>query len=264
MYMASKAGRVSCRIHQNDEIAHQIFDLLVDYPADFEIPEPGQFVNLYCRHQGRLLPRPISVCEIVETDSEKLLRLVYAIQGAGTEEFSRYSPGETIQLFGPLGNGFFIPDSPGTALLIGGGAGTPPMVELAKQLNKRGWQPEIVVGFSDEPYLVDSLEQYGPVYVATDSGAYGFCGNVIELIFSKKLETDYFYACGSAPMLRAVQSLSARLKNHAQLSLEERMGCGFGGCVGCVVKISTTDNKSFVYKKVCKDGPVFSGTEVMF
>ncbi len=264
------AGRIACRICDNREIVPRVFEMVLEYPDVFSRPAPGQFVNLYCHHQGQLLPRPISVCEVTN-DSSLLLRLVYAVQGAGTLEFSRYRAGEFVEILGPFGNGFSLPEPAPLSginshkiLLIGGGVGTPPMVELAKQLARCDARLDIVVGFRDQTYLLDSLECYGQLYIATESGVSGFCGNVVDLIIAQQLSAERIYACGPAPMLRAVQQLAADQQVPAELSLEERMGCGFGGCVGCVVKIAAHNEAGFVYKKVCKDGPVFAGEEVLF
>lgn len=264
MSSAKMAGRTACRIYRNSAIAENIFEMVVEYPSAFPAPVAGQFVNLYCHHQGRLLPRPISVCEMEEDVSSARLRLVYAIQGAGTLEFSSYRAGETIDMLGPFGTGFSFPEQAAQALLIGGGVGTPPMVGLARRLAARGWQLEIVVGFRQQPYLLNSLERYGNVHVATDHGTFGFHGNVVELIVAEQLRGEYLFACGPAPMLRGVQELAVQRGCIAQVSLEERMGCGFGGCVGCVVKIAADNEAGFVYRKVCKDGPVFLAEEVLF
>lgn len=259
-----KAGRTACKIIHNKELIDQVYEMVVEYPAVFSQPEAGQFVNLYCHHQGRLLPRPLSVCEFITEEPSSKLRLVYAVQGEGTREFSGFAAGDEIELLGPFGNGFTLPEDIGTALLIGGGVGTPPMVELAKRLFARGVALEIVVGFRTRPYLLTSLERYGTVHAATESGLAGFRGNVVELILAEKISGDHFFACGPQPMLRGVQELAARMNIPAQLSLEERMGCGFGGCVGCVAKVAADNAAGFVYKKVCKDGPVFLADEVLF
>ncbi len=271
MVAVTEEGRIACRLHYNQEIAPQIFDMLLEYPLSLPLPAAGQFVNLYCHHQGRLLPRPISVCEVMqkESGSPPLLRLVYAVQGEGTLEFSTYQPGQFVDILGPFGNGFSLPDITenselGRMLLIGGGVGTPPMVELAKQLTRRGLTPEIVVGFRHDTYLLDTLERYGRLHIATESGICGYCGNVVDLIVEEKIAAQQIFACGPTAMLRGVQQLAATMRVASQLSLEERMGCGFGGCVGCVTRIAAKNDAGFIYKKVCKDGPVFAGQEVLF
>ena len=256
--------RQAVTILENSVIAKGVFEMVVTYPQDFHTPLPGQFVDIYCNHQGRLLPRPISVCEVRQVNSKRFLHLVYAAVGAGTTEFSQMKTGSVVEIMGPLGNGFTLSKGPGTALLVGGGVGTPPMVELAKQLCKNSWNVKSVVGFRDEPYLVKRLEQFGEVFVATDSGKTGFHGNTLELIRSAHMDMDVIYACGPKPMLQGVQEYAKEMSLPAQLSLEERMGCGFGACVGCVVKIVSGSETGFTYHKICKDGPVFPAEEVIF
>ncbi len=253
----NSSARISCRIYANRPLTSQVYEMILDCPEVVTVTRPGQFVNLYCRHMGRLLPRPISVCEL--DPYQDRLHLVYALLGDGTREFATYKAGEIIELMGPLGNGFPENGDNEDCLIIGGGVGTPPMVELCKQLTG---SKTIVVGFRDNPYLVDRLEQYGKVFVATDDGSVGFKGNVVELMEQQQLQGK-IYACGPTPMLRGVKAYAEKYKLQAYLSLEERMGCGFGACVGCVTRIKADNETGFVYKKVCKDGPVFQAEEVL-
>ncbi len=258
MCQTLKRTRVECPIVENSIIAKDIYKMVLKAPEIIAETLPGQFVNLYCGHKGRLLPRPISVCEI--DGQEGLLTLVYAVVGAGTREFSELAAGDTIEAMGPFGNGFKMEtDKP--AVLVGGGVGTPPMLELAKQLEG---EKTIVVGFRSEPYLVEALEQYGKVLVATDDGSHGFHGNVVALLEQEGIASGRLYACGPTPMLKGLKEFAKANGMQAQLSLEERMGCGFGGCVGCAVKVPADNKAGYTYKKVCKDGPVFKAEEVLF
>lgn len=245
-------------IISNEMLVDQVYEIIIDCPEIVHETKAGQFVNLYCRHQGRLLPRPISVCEIDQVNGR--LHLVYAILGDGTREFATFKAGESIEVMGPFGNGFNIHSVSDEHLIVGGGVGTPPMVELCKQLKGR---KTIIVGFRDKPFLVDRFEKYGVVHVATDNGSVGFHGNVIELMEQQGLKGSIF-ACGPTPMLKGIQTYATTYGLEASLSLEERMGCGFGGCVGCVTKIITDTKAGYTYKKVCKDGPVFNAKEVLF
>lgn len=258
MCQTFKRARVRCEILRNQSLAPKVYEMILNCPEVAAEAAPGQFVNLYCHHQGRLLPRPISICEIDKAEGR--LHLVYAILGKGTAEISNYPQGERIDLMGPLGNGFALTDQPKDLLIVGGGVGTPPMVELCKQLNGN---KTIVTGFRDNPYLVDRFERYGKTFVTTDDGSVGFKGNVIELMEREGLKGT-IYACGPTPMLRGVQAYAAKNNLTAYLSLEERMSCGFGACVGCVAKIKADNEAGFHYKKVCKDGPVFTAEEVVF
>lgn len=257
MCNSNKRGRISSRIVSNDSIATDVYEMIVECPEIVAQAAAGQFVNLYCHHQGRLLPRPISICEIDYDNGT--LHLVYAILGNGTAEFSTYKQGEVIDVMGPFGNGFDT-SYEDDVVIVGGGVGTPPMVELAKTLKGN---KTIVVGFRTEPYLVERLEKYGRVHVATDDGSVGFKGHVVALMTAQGIE-GRIYACGPTPMLKGLKAYAKEKGLKASLSLEERMGCGFGGCVGCVTKIVADSELGFTYKKVCKDGPVFLAEEVLF
>ncbi len=250
--------REVCTIISNEMLVEQVYEIVIDCPQIVPETKAGQFVNLYCRHKGRLLPRPISVCEIDRLKG--YLHLVYAILGEGTREFATYKAGETIEIMGPFGNGFDTNCVSDEHLIVGGGVGTPPMVELCKQLKGK---KTIVVGFRDNPYLIDRFSKYGNVHIATDDGSVGFKGNVVALMEQQGFKGP-IYACGPTPMLKGIQAYATTYNLEASLSLEERMGCGFGGCVGCVTKVSADTEAGYSYKKVCKDGPVFSAKEVLF
>lgn len=246
---------VEGKIIGQDQIAPMIYKIIIEAPEVAKDARPGQFVNLYPASKSILLPRPISICEIGETT----LTLVYGVVGEGTLEFSKLQAGETIRISSSLGNGYSLQDAE-TSVLVGGGIGVPPLVELAKQLkgNKIA-----VLGFRDEPFLVEALEALGvKVYVATDSGKVGFKGNVLELIEKEGIKGDYFYSCGPKVMLRALANYCESKNVPVQVSMEERMGCGYGACVGCVCKTKANTEKGIEHKKVCKDGPVFLGSEV--
>lgn len=219
---------------------------------------PGQFVSLYSADGSRLLPRPISLCEI----EEGRIRLVYRVAGAGTEEFSSRKAGDTIEVLGPLGNGFPLKEAEGKkAFLIGGGIGVPPMLELAKRLSG---ETVLVMGYRDrQMFLKKELEESGPLFVATEDGSFGTKGNVLDAIRENSLSADVIFACGPAPMLRAVKVYARQQKIPAWISMEERMACGIGACLGCVCESGEVDGHSHVKnKRICKDGPVFLAEEV--
>mgnify|MGYP002229301333 CR=1 FL=1 len=225
----------------------------------------GQFVSLYSNDASKLLPRPISLCGI---DAEAgTLRLVYRVtgEGTGTEEFSRLKAGDTIRVLGPLGNGFDLETGrEKKAMLFGGGIGVPPMLELAKQL-KAGYQTEceLVMGYRSETFLTKELEENGTLYIATEDGSTGTKGNVMDAVAANSLEADVIYACGPTPMLRAIKQYAEENKIECYISMEERMACGVGACLGCVCQSKEVDHHSHVHnKRVCKDGPVFLATEV--
>jgi dihydroorotate dehydrogenase electron transfer subunit len=219
---------------------------------------PGQFISVYPEDKSTLLPRPISICE---TDKEKgMLRIVYRVAGKGTSEFSTYNEGHNIDILGTLGNGFPIEKAKGKRVfLMGGGIGIPPMLELAKQVGG-----DIIVGYrNNELFLSDDLAKYGKVHIATEDGSVGTKGNVLDAIKSEGLEGDIIFACGPMPMLRAIKAYAQEKGMEAYISLEERMACGVGACLGCVVKTKEIDHHSHVKNaRICTDGPVYNANDV--
>ena len=218
---------------------------------------------MYTNDGSKLLPRPISICEI--NKEEGSLRVVYRVTGenTGTEQFSKMKSGEIVPIVGPLGNGFPYERAEGKRVfLMGGGIGVPPILELAKQMNcgekaDRGRIP----GCGD--ILKEEFEQNGEVYISTEDGSVGTKGNVMDAIRENSLEADVIYACGPTPMLRAIKNYAEENGIECWISLEERMACGIGACLACVCQSKEKDHHSNVNnKRICKDGPVFLSTEV--
>lgn len=239
----------------NTPIETDVYRMIIKVDDIAQNARCGQFVNVYPKAKHTLLPRPISICEI-EKDT---LTLVYGVVGEGTKEFASYHVGDRIRISSSLGNGFKPVDAK-CSVLVGGGIGVPPLVELAKHIDG---EKIAVLGFRDAPFLKEKLELLGvKVYIATDSGKYGFKGNVVELLEHENIRGDYYYSCGPKPMLRALAKYCENKGIPLQVSLEERMGCGYGACVGCVCKTKAANEKGFEHKKVCKDGPVFLASEV--
>lgn len=219
----------------------------------------GQFVSVYCKDKTKLLPRPISICQV--NKEENALRLVYRVVGGGTAEMSDYKAGEDIELIGPLGNGFMKRDGK-KAILIGGGIGIPPMVQLAEELKDIA-EVQVVAGYRDELFLTEELEERGSLYIATEDGSRGTKGTVIDAIKEQAVKGDVIYACGPTPMLKAIKEYALDNNIECQLSLEERMACGIGACLACVCRSKDKDSHSNVNnKRICKDGPVFLAEEV--
>ena len=243
-----------------EEIGKDIFSLWLQTDQMAQYARPGQFLSLYTGNAGKLLPRPISICEIDKETSR--IRLVYRVTGknTGTEAFSKMQPEDKIEALGPLGNGFPLEEAEGKKVfLIGGGIGIPPMLETAKQLNA---QKTAVLGYRDELFLNEEFAKYADVYVATEDGSSGTKGNVLNAIQEKALEADVIFACGPTPMLRALKEYAAANHITCWISMEERMACGIGACLACVCKSKDIDAHSQVHnKRVCKDGPVFLATE---
>lgn len=236
-------------IKENIKIATDIYKMVLEDVQIAKSADTGMFINIYPKDSQLLLPRPISISEI----SDKTITIIYQIVGAGTNELSMRKVGDKIRISSALGQGYKI-QNVDTHILVGGGIGVPPLVELAKRIpNKK----IAVLGFRDEPILIDRLKEVGAeVYIATESGSIGFKGNVIELLKDKGIYGDYYYACGSKGMLKAIKQYCTEIGKEIQLSLEERMGCGYGACVGCVAKV---DGKN---TKICVEGPVFIGDKV--
>lgn len=245
-------------IIRKEEISYGIFDMWIRTEEIAALAKAGQFLSLYCEDGSRLLPRPISICEIDKAD--KAIRLVYRVAGEGTKEFSKMNVGMQLDVVGPLGNGF--PKKNKSAFLIGGGIGIPPMLELAKQLD---CDKQIVLGYRDDLFLLEEFKKYGKVYVATEDGSTGTEGNVLDAIRENGLKAEVIYACGPLPMLRALKEYAAKNQMECWVSLEERMACGIGACLGCVCKSENKDAHTNVKnKRICKEGPVFRAEEVDF
>jgi dihydroorotate dehydrogenase electron transfer subunit len=261
------------QIVNNAEIAGGVYRLTLHCGDAFvKDAEPGRFIDLYLNNGSMLLPRPISVCS-AEKDR---IALVYRVAGKGTKELSGYQSGDTIRISPPLGQGYYIDrvvktleDSDAgtkTVALVAGGLGVPPMVELAKAVRNRLPSVKLVaaLGYQDEAFLTEELGNFcDEVLVATESGREGFRGNVLEMMEALGFTADYYLSCGPKPMLKALAGICGRMNKPLQVSLEERMGCGYGACVGCTCKIKETGD-IVRQKKVCRDGPVFFGNEVVW
>lgn len=255
---------------RNEEIAMDIYSLWIETELAKEAA-PGQFVGVFTSDRSTLLPRPISICEVNEEKSA--LRLVYRVVGKGTAEFSHLQAGRRIFLLGVLGNGFpFEIAEQKTAVLMGGGIGIPPILELAKKLSGHGKAQapvakEVisVVGYRDkDTFLLEELQQYSKVFVATEDGSVGTKGNVIDALNEQKINPDIIFACGPMPMLRGIKNWAEPKDIPAYISLEERMACGVGACLGCVCTTKEVDEHSHVHNaRICTDGPVFDSREVM-
>lgn len=253
--MAEKFKEQAVIIRQ-EEISYGIYSMWLKTERIAENAKPGQFISLYCHDGSRMLPRPISICEIDKKDHA--LRIVYRVVGKGTAEFSGMSTGDRIDIVGPLGNGFPLKEK--KAFLIGGGIGIPPMVELAKQLN---CEKQMVLGYRDTLFLQEEFKGLGSMYVATEDGSYGTEGNVLDAIRENGLDAEIIYACGPTPMLKAIKEYAMANGIECWLSLEEKMACGIGACLACVCKSKEKDSHTHVNnKRICKEGPVFRAEEV--
>ena len=237
-----------------DFISENICDMRLYAPEITAEAKAGQFVEVYPDNGVNLLSRPISICEINKDKGS--LRLVFQIVGKGTKLFSKLKKGDRIRLLGPCGNGYTLCE--GRNILVGGGIGVPPLLETCKELKG---DKVVVLGFRSGSFLAEEFEKLGAkVYITTDDGSKGFKGNVVDLLRSENITGDMIYSCGPKVMLKFLSMYAEEKGIKCQVSMEERMACGIGACVGCVVKIK--DKEGWTYKKVCKDGPVFDSREV--
>lgn len=259
--IVNRKKKESAVVYQQKKIAAGIYDMWIETSLAAQA-KPGQFISVYTQDKSALLPRPISICE-VDRESGRL-RIVYRIVGKGTKEFSEYHKGDRIDILGTLGNGFPVDEAAGRRVfLMGGGIGIPPMLALAKEL-EGAVSKDIIVGYRDHGlFLSEDLGKYGAVHIATEDGSAGTKGNVMNVIEAQQLEADVIFACGPMPMLRAIKKYAEEKGIPAYISLEERMACGVGACLGCVVKTREPDHHSHVKNaRICTDGPVYLSTEV--
>ncbi len=236
------------KIISNTCIAPSIFKMIISGDTS-ALSNPGQFVNI--KIDGLYLRRPISVCDY--NDSE--ITLIYKVVGEGTEIMSKMTDGDTLDVLVGLGNGFNASKSENTALLIGGGVGIPPLYKLCKDLIANGKDVKVILGFNtkSEIFYEDEFKALGAeVFVTTVDGSYGIKGFVTNAM---DINYDYFYTCGPEPMFRAIENTA---KTSGQYSFEERMGCGFGACMGCSCKTK------YGNKRICKDGPVLEREEIIW
>jgi dihydroorotate dehydrogenase electron transfer subunit len=254
------------KVFRQDEIGQDIYDMWIATELAQDA-KPGQFISVYPHNAATLLPRPISICEV--NQERTMLRIVYRVAGKGTAEFSAYRSGDEITLLGVLGNGFPLEKAAGKRVfLMGGGIGIPPMLQLAKELcamqENKPARIDAILGYRNELFLFDDFKPYANVYAATEDGSSGSKGTVMNAIADNGLTADVIFACGPMPMLRAVKQFAQENNMEAYISLEERMACGVGACLGCVCTTKEIDEHSHVHNaRVCTDGPVYDAKEVM-
>lgn len=244
-----------CEILKKTEIARGIFDVTVHAPAFAEIAVPGQFAHIYV--PGHTLRRPISICGIDRENGT--LRFVFEIRGGGTRDLAAFGVGDSLDVLAPLGCGFTL-EPEKRALFVGGGIGVPPLLGAAKCFGKNA---TVAVGFrnADAAILAADFEAAGcDLRIATDDGSLGKKGLVTALFENEGFER--IYACGPLVMLRAVAAFAKANGIPCEISLEERMACGIGACLGCAVQLRRADGSLYM-GHVCKDGPVFDAERVV-
>lgn len=240
------------KIISNSQIAEKTYEMILEGETN-KITKPGQFINIKLNDSNEyLLRRPMSIHDYADNK----LSFIYKVIGKGTQILSEKQANEKLDILGPLGNGFTVKPEYKHHCIIGGGLGIPPLYSVAKELHSKNIPFTVILGFSTKADLF-KIKEFSKltnnIYICTIDGSFGFKGNVIQCIIENKIFFDYYYACGPKAMLDALVKTNLR----GQLSYEERMGCGFGACMGCTCK--TTNG----YKRICKEGPVLESDEVI-
>lgn len=242
-------NRIFPLVIRNENIAEKIYEMKLK--GNFsDVTVPGQFINILI--DGCYLRRPISVCD---KDGE-ILTIIYKTVGKGTEKLSEMKEGESLDVLSGLGNGFDLSKSGGKPLVVGGGVGVSPLYFLTKKLVEKGVEPTVVIGFNtkNEIFYYDEFLRLGAsVFVVTADGSAGEKGFVTDV--SQRLDYTYFYSCGPMPMYKAFEK---QAKTSGEYSFEERMGCGFGACMGCAILTKSG------MKRICKDGPILKREEIIW
>ncbi|MBQ7739669.1 MAG: dihydroorotate dehydrogenase electron transfer subunit [Eubacterium sp.] len=236
------------KISSNEKLTKDVYKMTLEGDTS-AITKPGQFINI--KLEGKFLRRPISVYDY----NDKNVTIIYKVVGEGTAQMSEMKAGKELDVLSGLGNGYDVSKSV-NSVLIGGGVGIPPLYNLAKTLIKNGETPKVILGFNtkEEIFCVDEFKALGcETYVTTVDGSLGVKGFVTDVL--KDLDYGYFFTCGPMPMFKAIEAIA---KTSGQYSFEERMGCGFGACMGCSCKTK------YGYKRICKDGPVLEREEIIW
>ena len=244
--------QLTFEIKSNEQIAKNVYRMQL--AGDTAGILPGQFVNI--RVQGQFLRRPISVCNVEQplNNATQVLTIIYKVVGVGTEAMSQLPIGTQLDVLTVLGNGYDLTKAGDAPLLVGGGVGVPPMYMLARQLREAGKKVRVILGFNtkEEVFYEEEFRALGcDVTVTTVDGSHGVKGFVTNALDGQQ---SYYYTCGPLPMIKALLQAAGI---HGDVSMEERMGCGFGACMGCTIQ--TTQGP----KRVCKEGPVFAASELL-
>lgn len=238
-------------IVSNTPLTPAVYRMVLEGDTQY-ITHSGEFINIEL--SGKFLRRPISIADY----DERTITIIYKVVGRGTEQMKGMQAGEVLDILTGLGNGFSTDNDAKRPLLVGGGVGVPPMYNLCKRLLGEGKKPMVILGFNTaaEIFFADEFRALGvDVYISTADGSEGTKGFVTDVIREKALEFDYLYTCGPLPMLKALYDAT---ESPAEFSFEERMGCGFGACMGCSCKTK------YGNKRICKDGPVLKREEIIW
>ena len=238
-------------IVSNTPLTPAVYRMVLEGDTQY-ITNSGEFINIEL--SGKFLRRPISIADY----DEHTITIIYKVVGRGTEQMKQMKAGEVLDILTGLGNGFSTDNDAKRPLLVGGGVGVPPMYNLCKRLQGEGKKPMVILGFNTaaEIFYAEEFRALGiDVYISTADGSEGIKGFVTDVIREKALEFDYLYTCGPLPMLKALYDAT---ESPAEFSFEERMGCGFGACMGCSCKTK------YGNKRICKDGPVLKREEIIW
>ncbi len=260
----SKKKEIYGEVVEQFKISDGIYSMWIR-TEEGKVAGAGQFISIYTDDPSMLLPRPISICD----HTEDAIRIVYRISGKGTEKLSGKKPGDPIRFLGILGNGYAAKaeeeiKEAETIVLMGGGIGIPPLLGLAKYVKSLGKEAVAIMGYRDSNlFLQEELKKNARLIIATEDGSIGTKGNVMDALREEKIKPGIIFSCGPMPMLRAIKHYAEAENIKAFLSLEERMACGVGACLGCVCKTTGEDHHSHVnLARVCTEGPVFEAREV--
>ncbi len=239
------------KVLSNEPLTPAVYRMVLEGDTQY-ITRSGQFINIEL--EGKFLRRPISVSDY----DAQTITIIYKVVGGGTDQMSHMAPGTKLDILTGLGNGFNTENSAERPLLVGGGVGVPPLYNLCKRLLSEGKKPMVILGFNtkDEIFYEEEFKALGvDVYCSTADGSHGTKGFVTDVIREKALSFDYLYTCGPLPMLKALYDAT---EVDGEFSFEERMGCGFGACVGCTCKTK------YGNKRICKEGPVLKREEIIW
>jgi len=256
---------INAKVMENKQISSDIYDLRIYSPEQAKKATAGQFLGIYTGSADKILPRPLSICEIDAADG--IMRVIYRIVGGGTMDIAKIKAGEGLRVLGPLGKGYMIDANYRSFAIVGGGLGVPPLLELASGIRKAAPDAKIAVylGFRDKTQVIleDDFKKYADeVTVCTDDGSYGVQGNVIDAMSTGRL-FEVVYSCGPKPMLKALAGYAEQANLPCFVSVEEHMACCIGTCLACAVK-AKEDGGTTVNKRACYDGPVFNAKELVW
>lgn len=245
-------------VTSNTPLTTSLFELKINVGEIVQACKCGQFASLYVNDKSKILPRPISISEI-DTKNNTLTFVIQKV-GDGTSQLSNLKPNDKISLLLPLGNGYDLDDVNGLVYLIGGGVGIPPLVSTYNELKQKNINVKVILGFRNDTFLTEKFNKED-LYICTEDGTTGFSGNVLGKLLELPSPTEIL-TCGPKNMLKAIVNYAKDNNIKTQVSMEERMACSIGVCLGCIINVH--ENEEIVTKKVCVDGPVFNGEDIIF